>query len=265
MAVAGRRNGGWAWAKGSWEAAPTTQTLSRQQGGWAEDPWAKNSWEAQPTTQGASQQQGAESSWSQTLSPQQGGGSGVDADGPGCRDGVPWARAEAPSLAMNSMAMETSDRSAGTIAGRAWTAEDMIGALGDYYESLPPDTFCGQATDSDDLPWQWKPQDNQRSARLPSSCVMRQELVELPQHCEPTVVANILAKELHKIGEVIEVGGKLMPAPSLQRKQPPGLGKLPPVSKRDDSFQKDWGLGGRVRERPRSLQQWGRCRGLRVR
>ena len=71
----------------------------------------------------------------------------------------------------------------------------MIAALGAYYKSLPHDTFCGQATDAHDLPWQWKPKDDHRSLRLPSSCMLRQRL-ELPQHSEEAMVANIVLKEL---------------------------------------------------------------------
>ena len=83
----------------------------------------------------------------------------------------------------------------------------MIAAMDAHYRPLPHDTFCGQASDARDPPWQWKPKDDQRSLRLPSSCMLRQRL-ELPQHSEQGVAAHIVFKELYDIGEV---DGSLMP------------------------------------------------------
>ncbi len=170
---------------------------------------------------------------------------GVGAEGQCGEDGLSPARAEAQSQrnALEAMSMESSAGWRRPIAGKVWPDEVMIVALNEYYMALPRDTFCGQgqAIDAHDLPWLWKPKDDQISLRLPSSCMLRQKL-ELPQQCDPAVAANIVLVELHKIGEVVEVDDKLMPASSLPRKQPPVLGKLPFTSKMDHRLYEEWEL-----------------------
>ena len=185
-------------------------------GAWACCSWAVDDWGSAPDWGG-----------------QGGAGAGMDV----CED---CARGEAPSQRQPTKAVEPCAHRLGPVAGKERSEDDMRYAMDTDYKSLPHDTFCGQASDARDLPWQWKPKDDQCFFRLPSSCMLRQRL-ELPQHSDQGIVANIVLQELYKIGEVDE---NLRPSSSAEPKQPPAVEeKLPFIGKMDDSNYEAWELG----------------------